>query len=198
MTTAELIPVLKAIRANPSTACVFADWFEERGDPDTARRLRTVPDWYSGWAVVERITFDSLGHGGFTVNPLVKRAVIEEALSRVGSFTKRDLNDLDNRLYWNSDDKLQGTLISRWHRVDRNPEWPLSGPVECRLHGPIAKTILTPHRIRIDFTVEPLCLGSLEGFCTFWIGRHPLLDVPVVSRFCPDTLCDYTVSAIPF
>ena len=198
MTTAELIPVLKAIRANPSTACVFADWFEERGDPDTARRLRTVPDWYSGWAVVERITFDSLGYDKFTANPLVKQAVIEEALGRTDPFTERDLNDLDIRLYWNTDYKLQGILIDRWHRVNSEPGWPECGAVKCRLHGPIAEVTLVPHRIRVDLNVQPLCLGSLEAFCTYWIGRHPLLNVPVVSRFCPDTVSDYQLSAIPF
>ena len=41
MNTADLIPVLKSLHANPSTSCVFADWFEERGDNEVAMKLRT-------------------------------------------------------------------------------------------------------------------------------------------------------------
>lgn len=40
MTTADLIPVLKALRADVGAAGVFADWFEERGDDDMAVWLR--------------------------------------------------------------------------------------------------------------------------------------------------------------
>lgn len=44
MHPADLIPVLKALHADPRTAGVFADWFEERGDETLARWMRAAAE----------------------------------------------------------------------------------------------------------------------------------------------------------
>jgi hypothetical protein len=79
MTMAELIPALKAMHANPTTAAVFADWFEDRGEAGTAVALRSK-SFESGSQAVGAITHPGR-IPGYDPLPIVRQAVIEAYLS---------------------------------------------------------------------------------------------------------------------
>ena len=96
MTTADLIPVLKAIHHNPTCHEVMSDWFEERGDLSTALRLRDpkVCEMVRRWnPKVGPGTSNQLGYqiirliahrgGLFRPNLAVREALTVEALGRI-------------------------------------------------------------------------------------------------------------------
>lgn len=123
MTPAELIPVLKALHANTTTAPIFADWFEERGDLTMAMFLRRRGASFAGWP----------GGGGFLIKGMinvdsVSCAAIRDAVGvdAFGQFQAacaaspewRDAARvlIDHRLRGHH--RLLGTRIQEWRRVD--------------------------------------------------------------------------------
>lgn len=80
MTADELIPILKALHADPTCAPMMADWFEERGDGRMANWLRHIPVKPTDgkhWLLCR------LAQQDFPSSPAVRRALDAEAVNRL-------------------------------------------------------------------------------------------------------------------
>lgn len=120
MTADELIPILKALHADPATALVFADWFEERGEGRAAAALRRLcpepnsPYPFAPSVLVERLTFPSVWDNPHHVRAVVG-AVVAEARGRV-RWDDRDIAAAEQELGYQCP-TFRGRRQTPWVRV---------------------------------------------------------------------------------
>lgn len=210
MHTAELIPVLKALRADPSSHRVLADWFEDRGHHDTGEILRgqTFP---SGEHAVRAVR--GLVNGIEGVNScshFVHLAVVVEAFERVIS---QDICNEDWELLWselkfhhNVRSLLGGNVnywrSDMWHIIPHNPEWGRDRPIRHTCVSPdgLKSKRVTLSRVGIKWEppVVTLCGGWLEVAVSAWVGTDPFTGRIIATKFHQSTAYDPVLREMPF
>jgi hypothetical protein len=186
MTTEEVIPVLLALRENPTTAPIFADWFEERGKSDVAELLR-------GWAFNNgRHVVAALAHGTtrnlrwFKPDPICYLSVIMEAMGRV-ELTTGDKWRLHEDLRYNSD--VRNIFLGRqyWTRIPHDPSWDWSRSQRYTCVSPDGEKSQRVNMRLVKLKWEPevvtLCGGWLELTMSVWVGVDPFTNRVIVTHF---------------
>jgi len=215
MTAHELIPVLKALHADHHCAPMLADWFEERDDLPTAEVLRWGK-FSSGTQLVRALVWGNHcytkpdvppGFGWLTVHPhpVIKTAVIEEAMSRINWYelgNTHDGLDQDLRHTRGATEYLLGTQPTHWIRIPHNDGWDWNRGQHYTCVSPDGERTqrITMRLVRLKWEphVVTLCGGWLELTMSVWVGFDTFVNRPIVTYYDKSLARDPVLKELPF
>jgi hypothetical protein len=205
MTSEELIPILKALHADPTCAPIMADWFEERDDLETAIKLRDWK-WSSGKHLVWFLTTGGR-RGGQDIYPRhwkCRKAVMDEAWSRV-VIDEPELIRLFDQVRWHNAVRqiLLGVPRDRVQYIPHGEHWPTDRTTRYTFVSDdgerTARSYLTPLWVEWEPDVTVFYGDDwLRCQMCVWVGRDPLNHRTIMTHPCKSLCRDIRIVEMPF
>lgn len=212
MTSEELIPILKALHADPTCAPQLADWFEDRDDVETADILRWGK-FLHGKHIVRTLTCGGVvwcrddspyGHLDARRNVAFQSAVIDEAWSRVAIDETERIRLFDYTI-WHRKFRQVMIRVSR-EEVQFIPHcehWPMEKITRYTCVSDdgerTARSYLTPAWIDWEPDVTVFYGDDwLRCQMCVWVGRDPLNHRTIMTHPCKSLCRDIRIVEMPF
>jgi uncharacterized protein (TIGR02996 family) len=201
MNVADLIPVLRALHADPTSALVFSDWFEERGEPRVGEMLRgftrshtALAKWHSR-RMIEMLTYSTYWESEER-HRILEQALIKECEERV-RWDDEDVAAAENGLLYLHPMVGRKSSRSEWHRL--YGVWDKHRYLLMNFSGTVEEIDL--HKVVVVFDPPSagatLCGGWLTYRTCFWVGRRANSEW-VVTSFSPKHTEFVHYNTIPF
>jgi hypothetical protein len=204
MTSEELIPVLKALHADPTCAPQLADWFEDRDDVETAIKLRDWK-WSSGKQLVQFLVCGGVRGGDhYPANYWCRRVATEEAWSRV-VIDEAELGRIFLTCQYTSifRERMLGTRQDRVQFIPHDPSWPWdrSARYTCVSDDGERSMRVTFQQGWIDWEPDVTVFYGddwLRCQMCVWVGRDPLNHRTIMTHPCKSLCRDIRIVEMPF